>query len=143
MIQDNLVSILKNHLVDLKWTSEFYTEADNTGTVYANGTDRDSRYEGRIIRPNYQVLIRTSDWDKAEYYAYEVQQLLHKRSQEEMIVTLYKSQVPVKRIYINLIYLENVGGILHLGVNQDNIREYSINFQSVIQILKEEEIING
>lgn len=140
MIHENLANLLQVELPDLKWSSNFYALNSETGTVYVNGGDGVGRYESPIIRPSYQVLIRSKDWDKAELYAHDTLKLLDKRANEIVTAHLYRNGTPVRRLTVKIIYLENFGGVLNLGVVEDDVREYSINFDATLRIIKEEEL---
>lgn len=140
MIHEPLMNMLKAEMPDLSWSVNNYRANDNVGAVYNRQGRGSSRYEGNIHRPLYQVLIRSSDWDKAELYAYKVQTMFHKYTNDNMIAHLYKNAIPVKRLTVDVMLLENVGGVAFLGAAENNTHEYSINFDATLNILKEEEL---
>ncbi|MCG1009224.1 hypothetical protein J4760_04050 [Salinicoccus sp. ID82-1] len=140
MIHEPLMNLLKAEMPDLSWSINNFRAVDNIGAVYNRAGRGPSNGEGEIHRPLYQVLIRSSDWDKAELYAYKVQKLLHKRQNEIMDAYFYKNAAPFKRVTVEVMLLESVGGINFLGVSEDKTHEYSINFDATLHILKEEEL---
>lgn len=140
MLHDALKDILANALPDLEWTVNYYYDNDNTGTVYVNGGNGVARYESPLQHPSYQIFIRSTDWDKAELYADRTLHLLNKRANEIHEVYLYKNNQPYIKRTVELLYLENQGGVLSLGVVEDDVREYSINFDATLRIINEEEL---
>lgn len=125
---------------NLKWSVNYYSDNDDTGTVYVNGGNGVGRYESPLIFPSYQVLIRSRDWDKAERYAQRTLELLNKRQNEMYECYLYENNKPVEKYTVELLSLENYGGVLSLGVVEDSVREYSINFDATINVINKEEI---
>lgn len=140
MIGQYLVRTLKDELPKLTWTEAFYTANDNTGTVYTDGGRGVGRYESPLRFPTYQLLIRSSDWDMAETYAIKALELINKTSDVTTDVYLYENGKAIEKRTVNIMYLENRGGILNLGIDEDNIRSYSINFDATLNVLNKEEI---
>lgn len=83
MIQKHLKDLLAREIKGFEWSIENYTGKDNTGTVLMNNpTSSDINDEREFMFPNYQVYLRSSDFERVEYEALNVQRILNKRKQE-------------------------------------------------------------
>ena len=83
MIQKYLKDLLQKEIKGFEWSIENYTGKDNTGTVLmSNPTSAEVNDERDFLFPNYQVYLRSSDYEKVEYEALQVQRILNKRKQE-------------------------------------------------------------
>ncbi len=83
MIQKYLKDLLQKEIKGFEWSIENYTGKDNTGTVLmSNPTSAEVNDERDFLFPNYQVYLRSSDFERVEYEALNVQRILNKRKQE-------------------------------------------------------------
>ena len=83
MIQKYLKDLLQKEIRGFEWSIENYTGKDNTATVLmSNPTSAEVNDEREFLFPNYQVYLRSSDFERVEYEALNVQRILNKRKQE-------------------------------------------------------------
>jgi len=133
------MDLLAVKMPDMTWTVNNLRDTDDTGTVYADNLSLQYQ-EGAVFTASYQVLLRSTDWGKAETYAHNTLSILDRRQNETLHPILYKKGAPYKRLTVDLLGLRNYGGVLFLGIGEDNTHEYSINFDARMHLIKEEEI---
>lgn len=130
MIEYNLMQLLQsNDTLGVSYSVNFSTLKDDIVTVYSSSGSQPSLYEGVLSKPRYQVIIKSSDFDKATELAYNVFELLDNIENVIMPVEL-KTRVIMFKVYD--IYALHEPALL--GTNEDGIMEYSINFET--QIMK-------
>ncbi|MCC2087887.1 minor capsid protein [Mammaliicoccus sciuri] len=133
MIEDNLRLILIDNIdADMTWSVNHSTLKDDSVTVYNSGGDKPSSYEGVFESPQYQVIVKSSNYDKATDIANKIYHLLHKFSNERITVDYDTVQVDYKIYLITALHTP-----LLLGVNNDDVMEYSLNFKAEILKLSE------
>lgn len=127
MIQEYLMHELEEVIPGLSWTVDYYTDDDNTGTVYASSSSRPDPYDTEYRYPGYQVFIRSSDWDLAKLAAEMAYMKLHRKSNFKVEVNYEKDGEVVKTKQILVLFIMAASDPLRLGAN-DGIMEYSVNF---------------
>lgn len=133
------MKLLNKKLPKLKWTINFYSASDNTGTVYDRGGSGYMR--GDLLQSkDYQVFIRSSNWGLAEYYAYQTSEILEGISDEVWDVYFYDKNTPIEKYTVRVRLIRQLGDILNLGVDDTKIIEYSINFNAVLEIINKERL---
>ena len=133
MIEDNLRQILMTNIdVDVTWSINHSTLKDDSVTIYNSGGDKPSSYEGVFESPQYQVLVKSSNYDKATDIANRIYYLLHKFSNERITVDYDTVQVDYKIYLITALHTP-----ILLGVNDDDVMEYSLNFRAELLRLGE------
>lgn len=137
MIHENLSNLLRKELPKLSWSINFFAKSDDTGTVYDRGGSGYMR-GSLLLSKHYQVFIRSSDWGLAEYYAYRTSELLEGIDNENWKVNFYDGDKIVETKTVRIRIIRQIGDILFLGINDSDIAEYSINFNAVLEIIKEE-----
>ena len=140
MIHEHLKELCETEVPNLEWTTAFYSENDHTGTVHMDGGDSPHQMDGDITYPSFGVLIRSTDWDLVEAAAYRVMNLLHKRRNEIMFGYLYSGGRRTTRMTYQVMSIMNRGGILELGITDNNVREVRLIFDTRLFKLKEEEL---
>ena len=106
---------------DLKWTVDYYTAEDNTGTIYYEGGSLSSVNDDRNISyPEYMVFIRCSDKRKAEVIAHKMYKLFHKKTVEELIY------IPKFDTSYRVYFMQAMSTPNRIGVSGD-VMEYSVN----------------
>ncbi|WP_433912364.1 minor capsid protein [Staphylococcus sp. LKG3-3] len=130
MIEYNLMQLLQsNDTLGASYSVNFTTLKDDVVTVYSSSGQQPSLYEGVLSKPRYQVIIKSSDFDKATELAYNVFEILNNIENVIMPVEL-KTRVITFKVY--KVYALHEPALL--GTNEDGVMEYSINFES--QIMK-------
>lgn len=137
MIQFHLTDVLRAALPDLKWSTDYRTGTDDTGTVYYEGGASPGQYDVPSRRPRYMVYIQSSDWAYAEYAATKASEVLHKYHNPDIAVEYYKDNALIDTKHVYLQALIQQGGINPIGVEND-VMDYSINFDAYIIENKEE-----
>lgn len=140
MIHGTLAELLSGVCPELTWTTQYFRENDNTGTVYLEDGDDPHQFDPEISYPSFGVLIRSSDWDRAERCAYLVSKTLHKRINEYMSGYLYKDGKKYLRIDYHVLSIMQSGSIMDLGEVEDGVREWKVNFDTRLHKIKEEEL---
>lgn len=132
MIEQPLKNYIKNALDnDMYYTINYSSVNDNIVTVYSESGERPSSYKGVLIKPNYQVLIKSSNFEKAYNVADKIYNLLHQLQDIIMTVQLEDRELNFKVYSIEALHLP-----ARLGVDEDEIMSYSINFQTYIKEIK-------
>lgn len=133
MIEDNLRIILMTNIdADITWSVNHSTLKDDSVTVYNSGGDKPSSYEGVFESPQYQVIVKSSDYDKATDIANRIYRLLHKFSNERVTVETNTVDTDYKIYLITALHTP-----ILLGVNDDDVMEYSLNFKAELLRLSE------
>lgn len=142
MIQENIMNILADHIDGLTWTVDYYTDNDNTGTVYGTGGEGNpDLYDTAYRHPTYQVYIRSSDWDYAKTAAEMVYDLLHKRGNFNAAVDYTRNNRTIFTKNYHIFLIEAMSDPIRVG-EVGGVMEYSINFD-VTLIEKKGVKING
>lgn len=129
MIEQAIMNYLKSNIqTDMLISMNFTTRNDNTIVVYSDPGEPPSMYEGQLIRPRYQVIVKSSDFAKANDVAIEIYEALHQHRYDTMTVS-YKT----REIDYNVYSIDSLHLPARLGVDEDNIMSYSLNFQSQIK----------
>jgi len=131
MIQGFLKDYLKERIPGIAWSQDYRTQSDDIATVYSSGGFPQGRYEGQVRRPTYQIYISSSDWDKAMDVAYAVYNQLHNKTNFEAITE------DGSRFFVYLITAASEP--LRIGV-ENNVMDYSVNFDVELKEIKEEAI---
>ncbi|WP_144559555.1 hypothetical protein [Shouchella miscanthi] len=135
MIQAWMREELARALPKLTWTYDQYTAPDNTGTVYSEGGSRPSSSEIVMRYPNYQVWIRSSDWDLAQHAAYKVFDLFHRRGLDRNFDISIDDGIEKKSYRVFL--MSAVQDPIQIGLEGD-LMQWSINFDVTLLEIKEE-----
>lgn len=126
MIEYNLMQLLQsNDTLDVSYSINFTTLKDDVVTVYSSSGAKPSQYEGVLTKLRYQIIVKSSDFDKATELAYNTYELLNGLENVIMPVEL-KTRVIVMRVY--KIAAQHEPALL--GVNNDGAMEYSLNFET-------------
>lgn len=121
MIQEYLMNQAKQLQPDLKWTVDYYTAEDNTGTVYYEGGSLSNvNNETDMSYPEYMVFIRCSDYSKSEVVAHKMYKLFHKKKVDELIY------VPELDTSYRVYFMQAMSTPNRIGVSGD-VMEYSVN----------------
>lgn len=121
MIQEYLMNQAKQLYPDLKWSVDYYTAEDNTGTVYyEGGSPSNVNNETGIRYPEYMVFIRSSDYSKAEVIAHKLYKFFHKKTVKDLIF------VPELDTSYRVYFMQSMSEPNRIGVSGD-VMEYSIN----------------
>lgn len=136
MIQKYLKDLLATELPGFEWSIENYSGMDNTGTVLTDtpsSADVDDEREFRF--PGYQVYLRSSDFEKVEFYALRVYEILNKRI-GDIATRDYKDGKGVSlgsRTY-RIIFIE-CNNPIRVGIEGKHL-DYSINFRTILKEVK-------
>ena len=126
MIEYNILEMLQaNDPFDMLFSINYTTEKDDVVTVYSIPGNAPSIYEGVLSYDNFQIIIKSSDFDKATEVAYNIQETLHKLQNVIMQIQLKTKTIPIRVYFIRALHEPAL-----LGVNDDGIMEYSLNFES-------------
>lgn len=117
---------------DVTWSINHSTLKDDSVTIYNSGGAKPSSYEGVFESPQYQVIVKSSDYDKATDIANRIYRLLHKFSNERVTVETNSVDTDYKIYLVTALHTP-----LLLGVNDDDVMEYSLNFQAELLRLSE------
>lgn len=132
MIQNYLKNECQVILPDLKWTIDFYSAPDNTGTVYSEGSGSPDVTDVEMHYPEYMIFIRSSDWAYAEYAARQVFACFHKLNNKDITVSkMVNGQTVTKNYYLYL--LQALSEPLRVGVDQDDLMQWSVNFRATLR----------
>ncbi|MFD2924169.1 phage tail terminator protein [Halobacillus naozhouensis] len=142
MIQKYLKDELKLLIPDLTWTIDFRSAPDHTGTVYSEGGGAPGQYDVGMRYPTYMVYIRSSNWGYAKTVAEKVYKALHKKKDFTATVEQHDRQGNVTgSTSYHVFFVSAVSDPIPIGV-QDDIMDYSINFDVTLTEIKEE-MTNG
>ncbi|NMK90584.1 minor capsid protein [Staphylococcus capitis] len=126
MIEYNIMQLLQNKdPFDMLFSINYTTEKDDVVTVYSTPGSAPSIYEGVLTYDNFQIVVKSSDFDKATEIAYDIQDTLHKLQNVVMQIQLKTKTFPIRVYFIRALHEPAL-----LGVNDDYVMEYSLNFEA-------------
>lgn len=129
MIEYNIMQLLQNNdPFDMLFSINYTTEKDNVVTVYSVPSNAPSIYEGVVSEDSFQIIVKSSDFDKATEIAYDIQETLHKLQNVVMQIQLKTKTIPVRVFFIRSLHEPAL-----LGVNDDDVMEYSLNFRAQLK----------
>ena len=89
MIEYNIMQLLQNSdPFNMLFSINYTTEKDDVVTVYSTPGSAPSVYEGVLTYDNFQIIVKSSDFDKATEIAYDIQDTLHKLQNVVMQIQL-------------------------------------------------------
>ena len=95
MIEYNIMQLLQNNdPFEMLFSINYTTEKDNVVTVYSVPSNAPSIYEGVVFEDSFQIVVKSSDFDKATEIAYDIQETLHKLQNVVMQIQLKLKQFP-------------------------------------------------
>ncbi|HDP5827237.1 minor capsid protein [Staphylococcus xylosus] len=126
MIEYNLMQLLQtNDNLGMDFSINTTTLKDDVVTVYSSSGQQPSSYEGVLTKPRYQVIVRSSDYDKATEIAYNVYEQLNAIENTIMPVEL-KTRTILFKVY--KVYALHEPALL--GTTSEGVMEYSLNFET-------------
>lgn len=129
MIEYNIMQLLQNNdPFEMLFSINYTTEKDNVVTVYSVPSNAPSVYEGVVSEDSFQIVVKSSDFDKATEIAYDIQETLHKLQNVVMQIQLKTKTIPVRVFFIRSLHEPAL-----LGVNDDDVMEYSLNFRAQLK----------
>lgn len=135
MIQEPLMNLLNNEIEGLTWYMNYHPAVDNTATIYYDGGSKPDIYEAKIRYPQYQIYIRSSDFNRALNAAQRTYDLLQGLGHIDLDVPIYagdQSEEPFTFEKYHVYLIEALSEPIRVGVNND-IMEYSINVQATVR----------
>ena len=100
MIEYNIMQLLQNNdPFEMLFSINYTTEKDNVVTVYSVPSNAPSIYEGVVYEDSFQIVVKSSDFDKATEIAYDIQETLHKLQNVVMQIQLKTKTIPVRVFY--------------------------------------------
>lgn len=129
MIEYNIMQLLQNNdPFEMLFSINYTTEKDNVVTVYSVPSNAPSIYEGVVYEDSFQIVVKSSDFDKATEIAYDIQETLHKLQNVVLQIQLKTKTIPVRVFFIRSLHEPAL-----LGVNDDDVMEYSLNFRAQLK----------
>lgn len=129
MIEYNIMQLLQNNdPFEMLFSINYTTEKDNVVTVYSVPSNAPSIYEGVVSEDSFQIVVKSSDFDKATEIAYDIQETLHKLQNVVLQIQLKTKTIPVRVFFIRSLHDPAL-----LGVNDDDVMEYSLNFRAQLK----------
>lgn len=126
MIEDNLMEYLRGvNGDDMTYSVNSARLKDNIVTIYSSSGPQPSLYEGVLRTMRYQIIIKSSDFDKAKELAYLISQQLEQLKNTVFNVQLQTFSFPV-RLY-NIYLLQEP---IMLGTDDQDVMSYSLNFET-------------
>lgn len=129
-----------------KSTVNYFTEENDTVTVYSSAGLPPSDYDLNYLYPGYQIWIRSEDWDLAELAANMIFDLFHKYPRTEQqrldslnVETTFEEFDEVKKEYIVLKTKEHqvfsiIAASNPIRIGESNGKmEYSVNFDVTLK----------
>ncbi|PAE17291.1 hypothetical protein CHH91_04610 [Virgibacillus sp. 7505] len=133
MIQEYLMNRLAAKFPGLTWTTSFYTNNDNTGTIYYEGGSKPSTYEDKMRYPRYMIWLRSSKWAYLESLVDQIHEELHEKGNFTVAVPLYDEQErQIGEDLLHVYFIEAASDPNRIGV-QDDVMEYSLNFDVTLK----------
>lgn len=131
MIQRAIKKILMDKVPDLEWTVDYHTAQSEFGVVYYDGGYSPDRSDMKSHLMNYQVEIRSKDFDKTVNRAFDSYNAIHGITNQIMKVPIYEdgSLIRTDKHFTQYIYAESPP--IRVGVINDNMI-YTINFLALI-----------
>lgn len=124
MIQEYFKNELAAAYPFLKWSIDHYESKEDVGVVYAESSGEPSSYENQFRFPNYMILVRDRNWQRAEETALEILERFNRRLKEQFMTS-------TGRMY-DIVFIEATSGVNRLGVDGKHM-EYTINFKATIR----------
>ncbi len=135
MIQEPIMTLLRDNIKGLSWSIDYRTASDNTGTVYSDSGEKPSTYDEEMRYPYYQVYIRSSNFELARNCAFQVYELLHTKMNWDIDLPIYDPDNPdeiLSSTNYKVYQIEALSEPLMIGVI-DDVMEYSINFKTTLR----------
>lgn len=133
MIEYNIMQLLEaQNKFNMLFSINYTTVKDNSVTVYSIPANAPSIYEGRIFEDNFQIVVKSSDFDKALEVAYDIRHALHNMQNVIMQVEMKTKKIPVRVYFIRALHEPAL-----LGVNDDEVMEYSLNFNAQLKLVQD------
>lgn len=131
MIQRAIKKILMDKVPDLEWTVDYHTAQSEFGVVYYDGGYPPDRSDMKSHLMNYQVEIRSKDFDKTVNRAFDCYNAIHGITNQIMKVPIYEdgSLIRTDKHFTQYIYAESPP--IRVGVINNNMI-YTINFLALI-----------
>ncbi|WP_105992244.1 minor capsid protein [Staphylococcus chromogenes] len=127
MIEQPLKNYIRDNLdYDMAYTMNYSSVNDDVVTVYSDGGES-SNYKGVLLKPRYQIFIKSSDFEKAYNVSNAIYELLDLHEPIEMTVS-NSEKVQTYKVY----FIESNLPI-RLGVDEDSVMAYSINITAHIK----------
>lgn len=127
MIEQPLKNYIRDNLdYDMAYTMNYSSVNDDVVTVYSDGGES-SNYKGVLLKPRYQMFIKSSDFEKAYNVSNAIYELLDLHEPIEMTVS-NSEKVQTYKVY----FIESNLPI-RLGVDEDGVMAYSINITAHIK----------
>ena len=105
MIEYNIMQLLQNNdPFEMLFSINYTTEKDNVVTVYSVPSNAPSIYEGVVYEDSFQIVVKSSDFDKATEIAYDIQETLHKLQNVVMQIQLKTKTIPVRVFFIRSLH---------------------------------------
>lgn len=136
MIQKYLKDLLQKEVQGFEWSIDNYTGKDNTATVLmSNPSSSDINDERDFLFPNYQIYLRSSDFEKVEYQSYNIHMILNKRKQEIASREYRDSRGLLLGVKTYEIIFIDCNPPIRVGVEGKNM-DYSINLSCTLREVK-------
>lgn len=127
MIEQPLKNYIRDNLdYDMAYTMNYSSVNDDVVTVYSDGGES-GNYKGVLIKPRYQIFIKSSDFEKAYNVSNAIYELLDLHEPIDMTVS-NSEKVQTYKVY----FIESNLPI-RLGVDEDSVMAYSINITAHIK----------
>lgn len=127
MIEQPLKNYIRDNLdYDMAFTMNYSSVNDDVVTVYSDGGES-SNYKGVLLKPRYQIFIKSSDFEKVYNVSNAIYELLDLHEPIEMTVS-NSEKVQTYKVY----FIESNLPI-RLGVDEDSVMAYSINITAHIK----------
>lgn len=127
MIEQPLKNYIRDNLdYDMAYTMNYSSVNDDVVTVYSDGGET-GNYKGVLLKPRYQIFIKSSDFEKAYNVSNAIYELLDLHDPIEMTVS-NSEKVQTYKVY----FIESNLPI-RLGVDEDGVMAYSINITAHIK----------
>lgn len=127
MIEQPLKNYIRDNLdYDMAFTMNYSSVNDDVVTVYSDGGES-GNYKGVLLKPRYQIFIKSSDFEKAYNVSNAIYELLDLHEPIEMTVS-NSEKVQTYKVY----FIESNLPI-RLGVDEDSVMAYSINITAHIK----------
>lgn len=138
MIQEPIMTLLRDNINGLSWSIDYRTASDNTGTVYSDSGEKPSTYDEQMRYPYYQIYLRSSNFELVKNASRQVYDLLHMKMNWEIDLPIYDSNNPdevIETLPYMVYLIEVLSEPILVGVN-DNVMEYSINLKTTLRLNK-------
>lgn len=127
MIEQPLKNYIRDNLdYDMAYTMNYSSVNDDVVTVYSDGGET-GNYKGVLLKPRYQIFIKSSDFEKVYNVSNAIYELLDLHDPIEMTVS-NSEKVQTYKVY----FIESNLPI-RLGVDEDGVMAYSINITAHIK----------